>query len=691
MATISFSKTTGLEASKRLSSANDYLLWYAKNSKLAKYIPIFEEKIDPSQSGFNNAELPDGSKIPAASLEKIDDDIKLYMAGDLTKPGPGSKYEIEYCGKKFNSGKRWWGTTPEAMERLKRVERLVISGDTLRYKRYLSDFNSKAINNVWMGFGGATNPIYVVQTNTEIVKRCMLMTTRPGDLVLDPTCGSGTTAYVAETWGRRWITCDSSRVALALARQRLLTSKFEYYQLHDPKAGPSSNFTYFSIPHITLKKIVQNQGLDPLLAKYEAILGAKLSTLNTTLKLVSTKLRDALKLKFQAKEKQEGKRSISEADARRWILPTSQWEHWTVPFDSDPEWPDLLKKALEDYRVAWRCKMTEVNDCIDANAKPEELVDQPVVVKGITRVAGPFTVEAVMPPVESMDLNTESPIGGAPGEPLDTFGNGLNVEPQNAAAFQDQVLSLLRTGGVDFLGNKHVDFTRLDALQGSMMHAEGEWTLPDGTQRRVVVSIGPRVGNVSDFQVEKALRQANLKGYQDLLFAGFGFDGVAQAVIQENAEELEGVQTHLFLIRPDVVMGDLLKNTAASQLFTAMGLPRTRLERLPNEEFVAYMDGVDIYDPVTNALIPTGADKVAAWFVDSDYDGRCFCITQAFFPDKSAWGNLAKALKSTVDQSRMEAFSGTRSLPFKSGKHQRVAMKVIDPRGNEVMAVHRLV
>jgi adenine-specific DNA-methyltransferase len=205
------------------------------------------------------------------------------------------------------------------------------------------------------------------------------------------------------------------------------------------------------------------------------------------------------------------------------------------------------------------------------------------------------------------------------------------------------------------------------------------------------VSIGPRIGNVSDFQVEKALRQANLKGFQDLLFAGFGFDAVAQAVIQENSEELEGVQTHLFLIRPDVVMTDLLKNSAASQLFTAMGLPRTTLERLPNGEFSVQMNGVDIYDPVTNALIPTGADKVAAWFVDSDYDGRCFCITQAFFPDESAWEKLAKALRSTVDEGLMGAFSGTRSLPFKAGKHQRVAVKVIDPRGNEVMAVHRLV
>ena len=517
------------------------------------------------------------------------------------------------------------------------------------------------------------------------------MTTDPGDLVFDPTCGSGTTAIVAEQWGRRWITCDTSRVALSLARQRLMTAKFEYYELAESPKGPVGGLKYRTVPHITLRSIAQSSTLDPIFLKHDLVLNKCIENLNFKLNGLNKEIRTMLLEKLKNKELVSGKRSITESDRRRWSLPKTKWEHWEVPFDTDPIWPESLIKALVEYRSAWRARMDEISACIAANAEQEELVDQPVVVKGITRVTGPFTVEAVMPPVESMGLELETPIGGAPDEPLDTFGAGLGVEPQNAAAFQDQVLGLLRTGGVDFLGNKHVNFTRLDALQGSVLHAEGEWSLPDGTQRRVAVSIGPRVGNVSDFQVEKALRQANLKGYQDLLFTGFGFDGVAQAVIQENAEEMEGAQTHLFLIRPDVVMGDLLKNTAASQLFTAMGLPRTKLERLPNEEFAVHMDGVDIYDPVTNALIPTGADKVAAWFVDSDYDGRCFCITQAFFPDKSAWEKLAKALKSTVDEARMEAFSGTCSLPFKAGKHQRVAMKVIDPRGNEVMAVHRLV
>jgi len=696
---ISVVKGSGLGANL-LPRQTDYLLWVAKDIEKLKYRQLYRIKAldGDGADAYSNVLLPNGA-IRRVSAEERDNPAllpggaKVFRYDNLTKPGPGSKYAINAFGRSFNPGSRWWGMPEASMGIALGVERVAALGNSLAYVRFLDDFSAYPVTNVWTdtGTGSGLDKIYVVQTDTKIVERCILMSTDPGDLVFDPTCGSGTSAYVAEQTGRRWITCDTSRVAIALARQRLATAKFDYFTLLDPAKGPAGGFKLETLPRITLKSITQNAAIPKILAKHAAILDAKLESANKALSPVGKDLRSLLKARLAEKERTEGKRNVVEADRRRWLLPETKWEHWEVPYDTDANWPELLKKAVLEYRAAWRAKMDEVNQVVEGNAVGTDLYDRPIPVRNVTRVTGPFTVEAVMPPVESMGLESETPIGGAPHEPLDTFGAGLGVEPQNAAAFQDQVLGLLRTGGVDFLSNKHVDFTRLDALQGSVLHAEGEWTLPDGTQRRVAVSIGPRVGNVSDFQVEKALRQANLKGYQDLLFTGFGFDGVAQAVIQENAEEMEGAQTHLFLIRPDVVMGDLLKNTAASQLFTAMGLPRTKLERLPNEEFAVHMDGVDIYDPVTNALIPTGADKVAAWFVDSDYDGRCFCITQAFFPDKSAWEKLAKALKSTVDEARMEAFSGTRSLPFKAGKHQRVAVKVIDPRGNEVMAVHRLV
>lgn len=543
------------------------------------------------------------------------------------------------------------------------------------------------------------------------------MTTDPGDLVLDPTCGSGTTAFVAEQWGRRWITCDTSRVALSLARQRLMTAKFDYYALrelndedrarnHDgtwlkaPDTGEARTLDCRAVPHVTLRSIAQNQDLDPIFAKHGPVLDAALTACNAALKAVTPELAVKLRAKLAAKEKAEGKRAITDADRRRWLLPPEMrdrgadaqkratvdldaaiWYAWEVPFDTDADWPKALQEAVTAYRAAWRAKMDEVNACIAANGAQEELVDQPKVVKGITRVSGPFTVESVLPELESLD--EDSPIDGVDGE-LPGF------DPQNAEAFQEQVLSWLRVQGVDFLDNKHQAFLRLDPLPGSpFLQAQGEWGDP-ATPRKVAVSLGPRIGNVTEYQVGQALRQASRRGFDELVFAGFGFDAVAQGAIQEHAEGGGEVRTHLLLIRPDAAMGDLLKTGPGAQLFTAMGLPRTKLERLKGGEFRVHMEGVDIYNPVDHSLVPTGADKVAAWFLDQDYDGRAFCITQAFFPDKEAWTKLAKAMKA-ADAEAFRAFAGTVSLPFGAGKHGRCAIKVIDPRGNEVMTTHRLV
>ena len=249
------------------------------------------------------------------------------------------------------------------------------------------------------------------------------------------------------------------------------------------------------------------------------------------------------------------------------------------------------------------------------------------------------------------------------------------------------MVRLLRADGVRFPNNKTLAFERLEPVSGDpFLHAEGEWRTEEGQMRRVAVSIGPEQGAVSAYQVENALPVAMRRGFDDLVFAGFAFDALAQATIQDDPNPR--VRSHLAHIRPDVAMGGLLKETPNSQLFTVFGQPRTELRNLPDGQHQVVMEGVDIYNPVDNTILPTGADKVAAWFLDSDYDGRTFCITQAFFPDKSAWEKLARALKGVIDEDRFATLSGTVSLPFTAGK--RVAVKVIDPRGNEVMRVHRL-
>ena len=357
-----------------------------------------------------------------------------------------------------------------------------------------------------------------------------------------------------------------------------------------------------------------------------------------------------------------------------------------MPFDTDPDWPQALQEALTDYRKAWREKMDEVNDCITKSSEGEELVDQPEVNRKRIRVSGPFTVEAVQPHEESLDV--DSPIGSEPEEvpdPFDAETNGHNAV--NAEAYLDQMIRLLRNDGVRFPNNQTLKIATLDPLEGDLLHAAGEWK-DDETERRVAVVFGPQHGPVTAMQVEQCLRAAYRFGYDDLVFAGFSFDGAAQATIQDDLNP--NVRIHIAHINPDVAMGDLLKETPSTQLFTVFGMPRTELKETDNGEYYIKMEGVDIYNPVDNTVNSAGADQVAAWFIDADYDGRTFCITQAFFPDKSAWNKIARALKGVIDEDQFEKFSGTESLPFPAGEHACVAVKVIDPRGNEVMRVHNL-
>ena len=522
---------------------------------------------------------------------------------------------------------------------------------------------------------------YVVETNFKVIQRCLLMTTDPSDLVLDPTCGGGTTAYVAESWGRRWITIDTSRVSIALARQRLLTGSFEYYKFKNEANGVAGGFINKIVPHIMLKSIAQNTALDPIFEKHEPILNEKLEMLNSALAEITPEIRTKLRAKLADKERREGRRSITDADKRRWELPESAWQEWEVPFDTDPDWTEALQAALTEYRDAWRVKMDEVNKCIADSSDGEELVDQPEVDRRRIRVSGPFTVEAVQPPEEFFDI--ESPIGGEPEEMDETFDTDSEErEAVNAEAYLDEMVRLLREDGVKFAEDQKQKFATLDPLEGGILHAEGSWENGD-SNRRVAVAFGPQHGPVTVMQVEECLPIASRRGYDELILAGFSFDGAAQATIQEDPNPR--VRIHMAYISPDVVMDDLLKKTSTSQLFTVFGLPRTVLETDNNGEYYIKMEGVDIYNPVDNTVSSAGADKVAAWFVDSDYDGRTFCITQAFFPDKSAWNKIARDLKGVIDTESLEMFSGTVSLPFPAGEHECVAVKVIDPRGNEVM------
>lgn len=755
---IVYQKTT-YASSTLLPTLNDYLLWYARDAESIKYRQMFSE-LDELEAKrkfryvaigglfglkrmMSKKEVLSGGQFPEGSVP--------FMSDNITSPGASSTpSEFTYDGKTYLPGTNLhWKTDINGMTRLASSGRIFAAKNSIRYVRLPKDFPVSPLKNVWSDTTAGSfqeAKLYVVQTSAKVIERCILMTTDPGDLVLDPTCGSGTTAYVAEQWGRRWITTDTSRVALTLAKHRLMTAKFDYYRLrelnaedvarnpdgtwiegtdHDPRSiGKRLTFDCRTVPHITLKSIARNTSLDPIFTRHEPILADALAGLNREVGKVSPKLKQQLAEKLIAKHRQKGANAVTDADLRRWLLPGThpgwvkalparrplkavtakqvqkyrekipqqEWREWEAPFDTDPDWPQPLSEALTAYRVAWRSKMAEVNACIAANAEVEELVDKPEIGKDTVRVAGPFTMEGVI----AVEEGPDTPIGGAP-EELDTFADedAGDLAVANAEAHLDKMIRLLKASGVDFPGNKNLKFRGLNPTAGTtLVHAEGEWLNGADATRGVAVSIGPEAGNVTAMQVEEVVRHANRAGYDDVVFAGFGFDAAAQDAIQNSAHPK--LRLHMALINPDAAMGDLLKTQPGSQIFTVFSAPRvTGPIRFDDKEYVVEVEGMDVYDPVSNTIHPTDKQRIAAWFLDTDYDGRTFCICQAFFPDKSKWSKLARALggKGLVDEGAFDKLSGLTSLPFprpsRLGRVDtwRIAVKVIDPRGNEGLRV----
>ena len=615
VAQITCKVTSGTQQKMGPRCISDFILWYSRDRERGKFRRLYVEKTLGEGSTFKGVELEDGTRRSMTKSEREDPTLlpahsRPFRSLPLHSQGTGDNQRREFEEKKWGiPSSAHWRHSQEGFVRLSRIGRVQAGKSALESIYYFDDFGVSEIATTWNDTGPEINKDYVVQTSTKIIERCLLMTTDPGDLVLDPTCGSGTTAYVAENWGRRWITIDTSRVAVALARQRLLTGNFEYYKLSNEVEGIGGGFINKTVPHITLRSIAQNTALDPIFVRYEPILKEKLETLNNALTEVTQEIRTNLLSKLAEKERREGKKAVTDADRRCWQLPTTAWQEWEVPFDTDPDWPQALRDALTDYSEAFRAKMEEVNDCIAASSDGEELVDLPEVDRKKLRVSGPFTVEAVQPAEASLD--TDSPIGGEPEEALDTFeSDGVEGEPTNAEAYLDQMIRLLKNDGVRFPNDQKMKFATLDPLEDGILHAEGSWE-GDDVERNVAVVFGPQHGPVTAMQVEECLPIASRRGYDELIFAGFSFDGTAQAIIRDDPHPR--VRIHVAHINPDVTMGDLLKETPSSQLFTVFGSPRTEIETTVDGEYIVKMEGVDIYNPVENTVSSAGGDKVAAW------------------------------------------------------------------------------
>jgi len=646
---IAFKKTGAFET-KYLASTNDYILFYAKDKQNMKYNKLYLEKTDNSGTGiyYRWIELSNGTRRSLTKTERDNnfnpDGSRRYLQSPVSSAGKSSvNFDLSFEGKIYQCDTNsHWKTTEDGMKNLIKSNRIVASGKRLYYVRYLDDFPVTPLNNIWtdtVAGGYSGNNLYVVQTTNKVIERCILMTTDPGDLVFDPTCGSGTAAEVAEKFGRRWITCDTSRVALSIARQRILTATFPYYRIDDDlnDQNPFYGFRYQTVPHIMLKGIANNMRLDAITKEYDSKIKSQLKALNEII--------------------------------------NSDYKLWEVPLETEDGWNN---EAISTYRelVKIRCeKQDKLDKVIAEDADQQILFNKPDIVKNITRVSGPFTVEAIPPPV----YNPETPIERLDGEP-DTFGNEI-IEENHIP----NLISHLQKDGITFPNNKHLHFDTLTSRSGGILHAEGK-----DEKKKYAISFGPQHGPVSLYQVEQGLREANLGGFDEIIFCGFAFDPEATSAINSNIHPK--IKAHTSQIRPDVIMkdsegGDLLKTTSTSQLFTVFGEPDIELNKDNEGKNIIVLHGVDVYNPLDGATHSENADKVAAWFIDTDYNGRTFCIVQAFFPDKFAWKKLEKALKGSLNQDRFDMLTGKESIPFKEGKYKKAAIKVIDQRGNEVMKV----
>ncbi|MGH7721965.1 MAG: site-specific DNA-methyltransferase [Candidatus Dormibacteria bacterium] len=601
-AQVTFKKTSGA-TSELLPAVMDYVLWYAKDREQVRYRQLYRAKAaDDSQ--YNWVYDPERGPRPARAG---DDELPRLRHSPLTSQRPPGDFPVTLGGRIYTPRTGYWKTNPEGMARLIAAGRVVALGNTLEYVRYVDDFPATPWTNLWddtVTSGFADPKVFVVQTNPRAIERCVLMTTDPGDLVLDPTCGSGTTAYVAEEWGRRWITIDTSRVALTLTRARLMSARYPQYVLTDSAEGArllaeragqvprsslpraegdvSRGFVYRTVPHVTLKSIANN--------------------------------------------------------------------------------PDIREGMSRD----------EIDAAIARHAEREYLHDQPLEDRRVVRVAGPFTVESLSPH-RIVDADDGSSNGDATAGALTNDGK-----------FADTILENLRASGVqNTVKNERLIFRALDPWPGDHIQAVGEYD-EAGITRRAAVCIGPEHGTVGPELVREAAKEA-ARHFDLLVVCGFAFD----ARVGEEARQMGRLTVLKAAINPDLQFGgDILKKTGNANLFTVFGEPDIEL-REEDGSLVVAIHGVDVYDPTTGEVRSNSTDDIACWFIDTDYNEESFFVRHAYFTGgNDPYAQLKRALRAEVDEEAWGSLYRTVSRPFPPPATRRIAVKVINHYGDEVMKVY---
>lgn len=655
---------------KYLASIYDYIVWFAKDKSEIKFRKLYQLRKSGEGTQFNRVRLPSLKEVPFKIFgndpEALPDGASVFRATDLVSSGLTETcvFDFELDGKTYTpkSGKSW-KTNPSGMARAIKA-RKILHGKTMpSYRFEFSDFPVQEYANVWTTTQGASDKRYVVETSVSVVERCLLMTTDPGDLVLDPTCGGGTSAFVAEKWGRRWITCDTSRVAITLAKQRLMTASYEYYGLRYPQEGLTGGFDYETVPHVTLKSIANNPDIDTIYEEDHPRIRAALEDLNAILAAIPP----------EPLKPDQGVRKGKAVDFSKGDVLCE----WEVPFDWPEDWPAAARMPFDAFHAASQSMQRRMDQSIDDHAEPETLYDRPRVDKSKLRICGPFSVEAVpAPTVLSLDESA------SPQEADETVAR--SGETSRQAFWRDE---LLKTG-VRGKGGALLSFADFETLPG-LKHIHASGALAE-TGERIVVSFGPEHAALEQRQVELALTEVETlrPAPKFILFCAFAFDPEASKDIDE--VNWPGVTLLKAQMNTDLLTEDLKKKRASNQSFWLMGQPDVDLRKRKDGLWEVEVNGFDYFDPKAGDLVSGGKKQIAMWSLDVDYDNRSLMPHQVFFPladDKGGWNRLKATIRAELDEDLLEQFHGTVSLPFAAGDNARVAVKIVDDRGIESLKI----
>jgi adenine-specific DNA-methyltransferase len=709
---ITIEKTSG-STEVFIPNVSDYLLWYARRKEALKFRSVLLPKSVGGEGGeaYTFIQTSSGERLRSsqATAEQMSEG-RPYRLSDMTSQsigrakgeGAASWFPVHLQGRTLRpSDQVRWKTNESGMKRLLRADRLEAGRNSLNYIRFIDDYPAMPLRNVWTDVGSSLggDKLYVVQTSPRIVERCVLMATGPGDLVLDPTCGSGVTATVSEQWGRRWITIDTSRVALALARARIMGARYPYYLLADSPEGLRKDaevsgrafadkpthtnvrhgFVYERVPHITLKSIANNAEVDVIHSEYKPKVQAALNALNAALRGLKTPFRVAM-------GGREGKDVRFDAPVDATFMMTSgeavaasQLVEWEVPREAAADWPEASKKPLADFWEARLARQKAIDASIAAKAEFEYLYDRPYVDSKTVRVAGPFTVESLSPHrTLGVDENDELI------DPLQV----KETSQSYAQTFEQMILDNLRAAGVQQAHKTdRITFTSMTPWPGEMVCAEGRFREGDNEkEKRAAIFIGPEFGTVSRPDLVQAAREAGDAGFDVLIACAFNYEAHASEF-----SKLGRIPVLKARMNADLHMGGELKPTGKGNLFVVFGEPDIEILHVDDGTLRVHVKGVDVFDPTTGEVRSDGADGIACWFIDTDYNEESFFVRHAYFLGQNdPYGALKTTLKAEIDADVWATLNSEISRPFPMPKSGRIAVKVINHLGDEVMKVFKV-